>query len=332
MATYSVYDKVDFRTLDIWQLDKTGGLYYDTGPTGYELDFNDRTAILVQGHDLTYARNGDPTSGTTTALDYDDGAGLYSTLRGIDVTVAHEKTFFDHNDTQYVLKDIFAGNDTINGSRYSDYIDGYTGADTMKGGDGDDVYIVDNSGDRVIERSLNGVDLVKSSVSFSIGGQFIENLTLTGTSAINGTGNTGDNVLTGNAAANTLKGGAGDDALIGGRGRDVLLGGAGDDTFQFKSIRDSAAGAEHRDQISDFTIGADHIDLHLIQAVTGATGDQPFSFIGDAAFSKQAGQLHALVSGSATIVEGDVNGDGKADFQISLKNVVETLHASDFLL
>ncbi|WP_019904758.1 calcium-binding protein [Methylobacterium sp. 77] len=332
MATYSVYDKVDFRTLDIWHLDKTGGRYYDTASDGYELDFNDGTAILVQGHDLTYATNGSPTSGTTTALDYADGAGLYSTLRDIDITVAHEQKFFDHNSTQYVLKDIFSGADTITGSRYSDYIDGFTGADTMKGGDGNDVYIVDNIGDRVIERSLEGVDLVKASVSFSMAGQFIENLTLTGTAAINGSGNTGDNVIVGNSAENTLKGGAGNDTLIGGRGQDVLLGGTGDDTFVFRSIKDSAPGVEHRDTISDFTIGADQIDLHVIQAVTGAGTDRAFSFIGDAAFTKQAGQLHVVHSGSATIVEGDTTGDGKADFQIALKNVVDALHASDFIL
>lgn len=332
MATYSVYDKVDFRTLDIWHLDKTGGLYYDLDPSGYELDFNDGTAIRVRGHDLTYAENGSPTSGTTTSLDYADGGGLYSTLRGIDITVAREQTFFDHNDTQFVLRDIFSGNDTINGSRYSDYINGYTGADTMRGGDGDDTFIVDNVGDRVIERSYEGVDLVRASVSFSLGGQYIENLTLTGTRATDGTGNTGDNVLVGNNAANTLKGGAGDDTLIGARGRDALSGGTGEDTFVFRSIRDSLVGADHRDQITDFKPGADLIDLHLIQAVSGGGPDQPFTFIGDRAFTGEAGQLHAIRSGSGTIVEGDVTGDGKADFQIGLRSVVDALHASDFIL
>ena len=95
----------------------------------------------------------------------------------------------------------------------------------MTGGGGDDVYIVDNIGDRVFEASDAGTDRVEASISFSLGKQFIENLTLTGNAAINGTGNTLDNVLLGNDAANKLKGGGGSDILVGGVGKDTLTGG-----------------------------------------------------------------------------------------------------------
>lgn len=113
------------------------------------------------------------------------------------------------------------GNDTLNGG---------TGADTMLGGLGDDVYVVDSAGDVVTENANEGVDRVQSSISYTLGNN-VENLTLTGTGAINGTGNVLDNVLIGNSGNNTLSGGAGNDRLDGGSGTDTLAGGTGDDTY-----------------------------------------------------------------------------------------------------
>lgn len=121
------------------------------------------------------------------------------------------------------------GNDTLKGNAGNDLLDGGTGADTMAGGSGDDTYVVDSVSDLVVENPNEGVDLIKSSVSVTLGTD-IENLTLTGT-AVSGTGNALDNVLTGNSAANTLTGGTGNDRLIGGAGNDTLRGGIGDDTY-----------------------------------------------------------------------------------------------------
>ncbi|MBI2319227.1 MAG: putative Ig domain-containing protein, partial [Betaproteobacteria bacterium] len=104
-----------------------------------------------------------------------------------------------------------AGNDTLNGG---------TGADTMIGGAGNDTYVVDNARDVVTENAGAGIDTVQSSVNYTLG-KNVENLTLTGGSGINGTGNTLNNVIIGNSAANTLNGGAGADTLIGGIGDDV---------------------------------------------------------------------------------------------------------------
>jgi Ca2+-binding RTX toxin-like protein len=81
----------------------------------------------------------------------------------------------------------------------------------------------------------------------------VENLTLTGSSVINGTGNAGNNILTGNTANNTLNGGAGNDTLIGGAGKDTLTGGTGTDRFVFTSLADSLLAGY--DVISDYTIG-----------------------------------------------------------------------------
>jgi len=123
---------------------------------------------------------------------------------------------------------------TITGNSAANTLSGGTGADTMIGGAGNDTYIVDNTGDVVTENANEGTDTVQSSVTYTMGNN-VENLTLTGTTAINGTGNTLDNYLTGNSAANTLTGGAGNDTLDGGTGADSLIGGAGNDTY----IRDN---------------------------------------------------------------------------------------------
>jgi Ca2+-binding RTX toxin-like protein len=107
----------------------------------------------------------------------------------------------------------------------------------MSGGEGDDTYVVENTGDRVIENPGQGTDTVQSSITYTLGSN-LENLTLTGTSAINGTGNELNNVLIGNSASNTLTGGSGDDTLNGGSGADKLIGGLGNDTYIVDNTKD----------------------------------------------------------------------------------------------
>ncbi|MFA6497917.1 MAG: calcium-binding protein [Desulfurivibrionaceae bacterium] len=123
-----------------------------------------------------------------------------------------------------------AGNDKLTGLAGNDTLNGGTGNDTMLGGLGGDTYVVDNTGDVVTELANEGLDTVQSSVTLTLAAN-VENLTLTGTSAIKSTGNTLDNVLIGNSAANTLTGGTGKDTLSGGAGNDTLTGGAGNDTY-----------------------------------------------------------------------------------------------------
>ncbi len=131
-----------------------------------------------------------------------------------------------------------AGNDKLQGGPGSDLLDGGTGADTMQGGSGNDVYIVDVPGDVVSELANEGTDTVQAGVTHTLSIN-VENLTLTGASAIGGTGNALNNDLLGNSGNNTLSGRAGNDRLDGGLGSDVMIGGTGNDTYVINQAGDT---------------------------------------------------------------------------------------------
>ncbi len=156
------------------------------------------------------------------------GAGMDTVLSSISHTLAA-------NTENLVL----AGTNTINGTGNSldnhltgnnsnNNLYGKAGADVMVGGKGNDTYSVENIGDSIIELSNEGTDKVTSSITWTLGAN-LENLSLSGTKAINGIGNGLNNIINGNAAANTLLGDAGADSLTGANGRDTLVGGIGKD-------------------------------------------------------------------------------------------------------
>jgi Ca2+-binding RTX toxin-like protein len=150
-------------------------------------------------------------------------------------------------------------------------------------------------------------------------------------------GNRGNNVLNGDDGNDRLHGreghdrlygSAGHDLLVGGKGRDRLYGSEGHDRFDFNALSESGRTAKTRDQIMDFERGVDVIDLRSIDATAGS-GNDGFKFVKAAAF-KGAGQLRIKDLGSDVIVQADVNGDRKSDFEILVRKV-NTLTSSDFL-
>ncbi|HEX8644906.1 MAG TPA: M10 family metallopeptidase C-terminal domain-containing protein, partial [Allosphingosinicella sp.] len=120
-----------------------------------------------------------------------------------------------------------AGNDTLHGLGGDDLLDGGSGADRLVGGPGDDRYEIDHGGDLIVEDVGAGTDLAVSSVSYVLAPN-VENLTLSGSAAIDATGNGLDNAIAGNEAANVLDGGGGADRMAGGGGNDVYHVDAGD--------------------------------------------------------------------------------------------------------
>lgn len=217
------------------------------------------------------------------------------------------------------------GNDILSGGAGNDKLNGGAGADTLAGGAGSDTYYTERASDTVCEAAGGGTDTVFASASFALPAN-VERLWLTGSSAINGTGNALANLITGNGAANVITGNS---------GQDILTGGAGGDRFVYRAVSDSKPGAFLHDIIRDFVHGTDKIDLAAIDANVSAAGNQCFAFIGMKAFTGSAGQVHYKITGtsgnSSTIVEADSNGDGIADFAIELLHSVP-LTAKDFVL
>lgn len=113
-------------------------------------------------------------------------------------------------------------NNVLTGNSGDNTLDGGSGADILNGGSGNDLYIVDNAGDIVNEGNYVGVDTVQTGLSYDLGA-YLDNLTLTGSLAVDGKGNAGNNVLKGNSNNNVLDGGAGLDALTGGAGNDTYV-------------------------------------------------------------------------------------------------------------
>ena len=198
---------------------------------------NDSYYVGEAGDTVTEA-SAEGTDSVFSNLSYTLGANLESltllaAAGAIDGAGNELANILTGNETDNALSGL-VGNDTLNGGGGNDSLDGGAGADKMAGAVGNDIYIVDNAADMVTENASAGTDEVRASVTVTLGAN-VENLSLTGTSALNGTGNALANVLTGNSAANVLSGLAGNDTLVGGAGADSLAGGTGSDTAGYST-------------------------------------------------------------------------------------------------
>jgi Ca2+-binding RTX toxin-like protein len=171
------------------------------------------------------------------------------------------------------------GNDLLYGDAGNDLLVGGAGDDEMEGGAGNDIYEVDSLGDKVTELASEGTDTIRSSINYTLAANF-ENLSLTGTQALNGTGNAAANVLMGNDGNNVLLGLEGNDTLDGGQGADRLVGGTGDDSYVIDNIGDvvvelAGEGVDTVQSRITTTLGDNIENLTLIGInAIGGTGNQ----------------------------------------------------------
>jgi Ca2+-binding RTX toxin-like protein len=306
----------------------TGTIGFDTIHAGVGND----VVSGLDGIDMLYGEDGND---TLNGGDGDDslygGAGADKLWGGDGIDA-----LFSDAGPGYLYGE--AGVDYLNGGDDNDYLDGGSGDDFLAGGAGNDVYIVDSAGDAVTENTNAGYDIIRSTISIAVLVDNVEAVQLQGSADLNADGNglannlqgnAGSNILSGLAGVDTINGADGDDVIAGGTGNDLLRGGLGADRFVV--FQESVGGsALETDQIYDFSAAeGDVLDLSFIDAKTGGA-DDAFTYVG-ATFGKHAGEMTMSFAGGVTTVKLDVNGDGRADYQVKINGDV-TGESGDWLL
>src|SRR4029453_2197619 len=203
---------------------------------------------------------------------------------------------------------------TITGNAGANILTGGAGADAMAGGRGADPYFVDNAGDPVVETSDAAVDQVFSSVTHTLAA-FVENLTLSGVAAIDGTGKALANPIVGNTAANQLDGGIGADTMTGGGGNDTYL----VDAVGDQVVEAAGGGTDVVMGAISFTLAANIENLIL-------TGAAAINGIGNSLVNDIVGNSGANLldgGGGGDRLEG-ANGDDSYSVDNAGDQVVET--------
>ncbi|WGM40407.1 hypothetical protein [Caulobacter sp. NIBR1757] len=287
----------------------------------YGLDFGDVLRGLAGADRLFGGTGGDILEGGDGDDQLDGGADGDKLFGG---NGADQLTGGDGNDRL----DGGAGIDILTGGTGNDVLDGGAGADSLSGGLGNDVYLI-GAGDTATESVGEGYDIVRTEQGGWVLGANFEGLELQGAADIDGYGNGEANNLQGNAGANRLDGGAGVDTINGQDGDDVILGGLGNDLLRGGTGADSFVVAHafgpvlETDQVYDFS-AAEGDRLDLSGAYVGT-----LSLV--SSFGKHAGEMTLTFAGGITTLRLDINGDGRADYQMKI-NGDATAESGDWLL
>jgi Ca2+-binding RTX toxin-like protein len=266
------------------------------------------------GADSLYGGAGNDTYIVDNSSDYiSDTSGTDTVQSHINYTIASGIENLVLLGTTNITGTGNTSNNTITGNSGDNTLDGIAGVDTLIGGAGNDTYVYYTDA-VIVENANEGIDLVQSRFSYTLAAN-VENLTLTGTSAISGTGNDLDNVITGNYRNNTLDGGAGNDTLNGDGGNDTLIGGTGNDTYVVDVIGDtitefSGEGIDTVQAFVSYTLPA-HVENMVISGSAFGTGNSLDNIITDGSGSN----THYGMGGNDTIDGGGGNdtlygGDG----------------------
>lgn len=248
-----------------------------------------------------------------------DGDGNFEIIlasRGVSVDLSVGMILddgFGNSGRLVSIEEVYGGslNDQLVGDGGANRLDGRQGADTLYGRGGNDTLFGADGSD-----SLYGED-GDDALTGAEGNDLLD-------------GGRGNDLLFGGAGRDTLSGGSGNDLLNGGGNGDALTGGTGNDRFVFDTVTaGKLAQPANLGTITDFAQG-DVIDLSAIDAIPGKPNDA-FHFAPRNAFTGSAGELIAVETAGGTIVAGDMNGDGTADFTITL-NDPAYLGADSFVL
>lgn len=274
----------------------TGGAGNDTLKGGAGID----TMIGGTGSDFYYVDSASEIvmenvgEGNDTVISTGDGTILWSNVENL--TLSGSALVGTGNDLNNVITGT-SGANTLIGLAGNDTLNGLSGADTLVGGLGNDIYVVDNAGDIVTENAGEGTDLVQSSVTIGSLWANVENVTLTGLTAINAVGNALNNVMTGNTASNILTGDLGNDTLDGGRGNDTLIGGQGNDVYYINDVNTVNGVANVWDVITE-------------NANEGT--DTVYSTLQSVAYTLADNVDNLILNNAAGTFVGNVNGNGNA--------------------
>ena len=252
------------------------GANHITGSTGNDILIGNGGADILEGrlgNDTYYVDNAAQTIVDTGGLDT-----VYSSI-GWKLQAGLENLIYTGTDGA-VLEGNQSNNHIVGGDG-DDTLIANGGKDLLEGGLGDDTYVLNSLGHTIVD--TGGIDTVVSAVHYTLGAD-LENLTLSGTANLNGTGNALDNVLRGNAGNNTLDGGTGADTMYGGGGNDIYY-------------ADSAA-----DRAIEIVNGVDSGGVDLVRATASSftleLGVENLTFIGQGGFTGTGSAGDNVITGS----------------------------------
>jgi Ca2+-binding RTX toxin-like protein len=346
-------NKVDLTSLNIGTLEAWQAVTADLAGSARMTIFDNGVASSLtltgmpeaafKASDFIFAGNVAQTINGTNNIDFKFGAGGNDTINGL------------------------AGNDRLFGETGNDMLRGGSGIDRLDGGSGNDMFRITGNeglGDTFIGGS--GADILRvfgtanatlsnfnaSAASIStwtgngkglMGTTAANTFNLSGLTAKSGLlfvdGGNGNDIIVGTKFADDLRGGSGNDKLTGGLGKDILMGGAGDDDFDYNAVQETGKTKSTADLLKGFQHGHDDVDLSTIDANGSMAGNGAFKFLAaeGAAFTGVRGQLRwdkqnlPGTSNDMTVIQGDINGDMKVDFQINLSGLIN-LTKGDFAL